>query len=75
MSRTVSPLYAGRKRFNAIAMALCYAATGFGLMWLALILISLLMNGLPGLTPAIFLKARHHPMCRVAGLRMRLWAA
>ncbi|MBU3729911.1 MAG: phosphate ABC transporter permease PstA [Beijerinckiaceae bacterium] len=68
MSRTVSPLYAGRKRFNAIAMALCYAATGFGLMWLALILISLLMNGLPGLTPAIFLESTPPPNVQGGGL-------
>ena len=30
-------------------MALCYAATGFGLIWLALILFTLFFNGLAGL--------------------------
>ena len=68
MSRTVSPLYAGRKRFNTILMALCYAATGFGLMWLTLILVSLLVNGLPGLSPAIFLESTPPPNAQGGGL-------
>ena len=35
-------------------MALCYAATGFGLIWLALILFTLFFNGLAGLNLAVF---------------------
>ena len=69
MSLRVSPLYAGRKRTNAIAMLLCYAATAFGLMWLALILISLLVNGLPGLSPAIFLENTPPPNVQGGGLK------
>lgn len=69
MSLQVSPLYAGRKRTNAIAMLLCYTATGFGLMWLGLILISLLVNGLPGLSPAIFLENTPPPNVQGGGLK------
>lgn len=68
MSRTTSSLFAGRKRTNAIAMMLCYAATGFGLMWLALILVSLLINGLPGLSPAVFFESTPPPNAQGGGL-------
>ncbi len=47
-------LYGGRRRSNAIVMALCYAATAFGLTFLALILAILLWRGLAGLTVAVF---------------------
>jgi phosphate transport system permease protein len=46
--------YAGRRRTNAIATTLSYAATAFGLGWLVLVLGSLLWNGFSGLTPAVF---------------------
>lgn len=68
MAMTASPLYAGRKRANFIAMALCYAATIFGLMWLALILISLLVNGIPGLSLAVFLESTPPPNVQGGGL-------
>ena len=38
-----------RSRDSAVVMGLCYAATGFGLIWLALILGALFWNGLGGL--------------------------
>ena len=47
-------LYGGRRRSNAIVMALCYAATAFGLTFLALILAILLWRGLAGLNVAVF---------------------
>ncbi len=47
-------LYGGRSRSNAIVMALCYAATAFGLSFLALILATLLWRGLAGLNVAVF---------------------
>ncbi len=46
--------YAARKRFNAVTMGLCWAAAAFGLTWLALILISLLWNGIAGLGVSVF---------------------
>ena len=45
---------AGRRRSNSIFLALCLAAALFGLVFLVLILISLLYNGLAGLSPAVF---------------------
>jgi phosphate transport system permease protein len=68
MSKTANALYAGRKRTNIIAMTLCYAATIFGLMWLTLILASLLINGIPGLSPAIFLENTPPPNAQGGGL-------
>ena len=68
MSMKLSSLYAGRKRTNFIAMALCYAATLFGLMWLALILISLLINGIPGLSLSVFVENTPPPNVQGGGL-------
>lgn len=68
MTAQRSPLFAARKRINMMMMALCYAATGFGLMWLALILASLLINGLPGLSPAIFFESTPPPNAQGGGL-------
>jgi phosphate transport system permease protein len=49
-----SPLYAGRRRRNAIAKGLALAATVFGLGWLVLVLGVLLYEGLGGLSLAVF---------------------
>src|SRR5262249_9716996 len=49
-----TPLCAGRRRRNAIAMGLAVAATAFGLGWLVLILGALLWEGLRGLTIQVF---------------------
>ena len=49
-----SPLYAKRRRRNAITMALAYGATGFGLTWLVVILAVLLWEGVSGLSWAVF---------------------
>ena len=46
--------YSGRRRSNAIATALAFAATAFGLGWLVLILGSLLWQGFSGLSLAVF---------------------
>ena len=43
-----SPLYAGRRRRNAIYKTLAWVATGFGLGWLVLILGVLLWQGIGG---------------------------
>jgi phosphate transport system permease protein len=47
-------LYATRRRRNVITMGLAYVATGFGLIWLVLILGELLWQGVSGLSPAVF---------------------
>jgi phosphate transport system permease protein len=49
-----SPLYAGRRRSNAIAKGLAWAATAVGLGWLVLILGVLLYNGIGGLSLDVF---------------------
>jgi phosphate transport system permease protein len=49
-----NPRYAGRRRRNAIAKALALAATVFGLGWLVLILGVLLLEGVGGLSLAVF---------------------
>lgn len=46
--------YVFRRATTTIMMALCYAATGFGLIWLALILFTLFYNGLAGLNLSVF---------------------
>jgi phosphate transport system permease protein len=49
-----NPLYGSRRRRNAIAKGLALAATGFGLGWLVLILGMLLLEGVGGLSLAVF---------------------
>jgi len=46
--------YAGRRRNNAVATVLAFAATAFGLGWLVLILGALLWKGFSGLSVAVF---------------------
>jgi phosphate transport system permease protein len=53
-SQTSTPLYARRRRRNVITMGLAFAATGFGLTWLVLILGELLWQGFSGLSLAVF---------------------
>jgi len=43
-----------RRRSNAVAMVLAFAATFFGLGWLVLVLGALLWRGFSGLSPAVF---------------------
>ncbi|MBS0538419.1 MAG: phosphate ABC transporter permease PstA [Proteobacteria bacterium] len=49
-----NPLYARRRRADAVSKGLAYAATAFGLGWLVLILGILLVNGIGGLTLEVF---------------------
>ena len=49
-----SSLHATRSRRNKIAMGMAFAATGFGLSWLVLILAVLLWEGFSGLSLAVF---------------------
>src|ERR1700675_3525237 len=46
--------YSGRRRNNAVATVLAFAATAFGLGWLVLILGALLWKGFSGLSVAVF---------------------
>ena len=63
-----NPFYAGRKRRNFLAMGLCYGATAFGLAWLVMILGTLVINGLPGLSLALFTQMTPPPNSEGGGL-------
>jgi len=54
MDARASSLYAVRRRKNAVTVGLAYAATGFGLSWLVLILAVLLWEGFSGLSFSVF---------------------
>jgi len=60
--------YAKRRFGNRLAMLLCLAATAIGVTWLFLILFSLLWNGLPRLTPALFTELTPPPGEKGGGL-------
>jgi phosphate transport system permease protein len=47
-------LYSHRRRVDAVAQAMCWIGTLFGLSWLVLILGALIYEGARGLTPAVF---------------------
>src|SRR5882762_10135450 len=47
-------LYARRRIANGVVMSLSVAATGFGLLWLVLVLWTLLETGIAAITPALF---------------------
>jgi phosphate transport system permease protein len=62
------PSYVSRQRKSRFIIGLCIAATGIGIVWLFLILFSLLWNGVPGLTPAIFTEMTPPPGGHGGGL-------
>ena len=47
-------LYAKRRLRNGVVMTLSVAATGFGLLWLVLVLWTLLWNGFAAISPSLF---------------------
>jgi len=53
--------YQARRRTDAVARALCVAATVFGLGWLALILLAVLWGGFGGLSLSIFTQMTSPP--------------
>jgi len=57
----MNALYARRRRKNVVLITLSMAATSVGLLWLALILFSLLSNGLAAITPDLFTKMTPPP--------------
>ncbi len=62
------PSYSARQRKSTIVMALCLMATLIGVVWLFLILFSLLINGLPGLSLATFTEMTPPPGSHAGGL-------
>ena len=53
--------YARRRLVNTVVMGLSVAATGFGVLWLVLVLATLVKNGVPALTPALFAQTTPPP--------------
>src|SRR3982074_9194 len=50
----MTPIYTRRRRVDLIIRGLCFAAALFGVTWLALILFTLLFNGVAGLNVQLF---------------------
>lgn len=61
-------LYQRRRLRNKIYMTLSMVAAGLGLVWLAVILFSLIWNGLPGLSIALFRESTPPPPGNGGGL-------
>src|SRR6201981_403440 len=66
--QNVTPIYGRRRRKDIVIRALCVAAAAFGVTWLALILITLLYNGLTGLNLQIFTENTPPPGANEGGL-------
>src|SRR4051795_2405662 len=64
----MNPIYARRRRNDIIVRGLCMAAAAFGVTWLALILFTLLLNGVSGLTLQIFTQNTPPPGSNEGGL-------
>ena len=60
--------HAGRKRVNAVALALSLAAMAFGLFWLIWILVETVRLGLSGLSLSLFTQMTPPPMAQDGGL-------
>src|SRR5689334_23614382 len=68
MTAAVNPIYSRRRRKDVIVRALCVAAALFGVTWLALILFTLLYNGLTGLSLQVFTESTPPPGSTTGGL-------
>ncbi len=55
------PVYLRRRLVNYIVIALSVMATGFGLLWLFLVLSTLLFNGIAAITPSLFVQMTPPP--------------
>src|ERR1700760_2574589 len=64
----INPIYARRRRTDVVVRVLCVCAALFGVTWLALILFTLLYNGLSGLTLQIFTENTPPPGSTSGGL-------
>jgi len=53
--------YLQRRIINGLVMTLCMAATGFGLLWLVLVLWTLLWNGVAAISPVLFVQMTPPP--------------
>src|SRR6266849_5557354 len=65
---SVNPIYSRRRRTDIFVRLLCVGAALFGVTWLALILFTLLYNGLAGLTLQVFTENTPPPGSTTGGL-------
>src|ERR1700760_909018 len=68
-NNAANSIYHSRKRKDIVVRALCFAAAIFGVTWLALILFTLFVNGITGLSLQIFSQAPPPPGSTAGGLR------
>src|SRR4030088_605488 len=64
----MNPIYSRRRRVDLIIRGLCFAAALFGVTWLALILFTLLFNGVAGLNVQLFTENTPPPGSNDGGL-------
>src|SRR5579872_5106254 len=64
----MNPIYVRRRRNDVLVRGLCIAAALFGVTWLALILFTLLFNGLAGLNLQLFTQNTPPPGSTDGGL-------
>jgi phosphate transport system permease protein len=67
-------LYARRRLINAISLGISVIAMAFGLFWLGWILLTLLMQGLPGMNMTIFTQTTPPPGS-MGGLSNAIWGS
>src|SRR5262249_5819873 len=67
-SDMVNPIYTRRRRKDIVVRGLCVAAALFGVTWLALILFTLLYNGVTGLNLQVFTQNTPPPGSNEGGL-------
>src|SRR5215469_8160025 len=68
MADTINPIYSRRRRWDIFIRWLCVGAAAFGVTWLALILFTLLWNGLTGLSLQVFTQNTPPPGSNEGGL-------
>ena len=68
MTAAVNPIYSRRRRRDIFVRGLCIAAALFGVTWLALILFTLLYNGVTGLNLQLFTENTPPPGSNEGGL-------
>src|SRR5215470_10880859 len=66
--KPINAIYVRRRRRDSIVRGLCIAAAAFGVTWLALILFTLLYNGLAGLSLQVFTENTPPPGSTEGGL-------
>src|ERR1700760_2109768 len=67
-SPVINPIYGRRRRKDILIRGLCFAAALFGVTWLALILFTLLYNGVAGISVQLFTQNTPPPGSSEGGL-------